>query len=155
MDIHLNISYPLLKCAVAVFSSLKMSNSESHIQYFDCVECSIFTGGSGTLEAFDLSLDRLTIILNIKGLPDATQMELLKRFDRFDVNFDDLQGFLDTLFTASFTSKSKIIKISKPKKLSKKQVKQPKSDVNPVAPSTNAARAANPSSVVKDVKCSP
>ena len=78
MDLCLNISYPPLKRAVPVFSSLKMSNSESHIQYFDQVKHSMLTGGLGTREAFDLSLDRLTIILTKKGLPDATQVELFE-----------------------------------------------------------------------------
>ena len=112
----------------------------------------MFTGGLSTWEAFDLSLDRLTIILTIKGLPYATQVEIFKRFDTYDVNLDNMQKFLDTLSTASFTSKSNINKISKPKQ-KKKRNKQLKGNVNPVGPSSTAARAANQSVVVKHGKC--
>ena len=120
MDQRLNISHPPLKRAFTVFSSLKKSSTESHIQFLDRVKRTLVTGGLGTQEAFDLSWDRFIIILTIKGLPDVAQLELLKITDTFYVNLDNLQRFLDTFLTASSSSKNNINKISISKKVTKK-----------------------------------
>ena len=101
MDRKLELVFPPLKYAVSIFSVLHKCPQETYIQFYERVKQTLITGGIGTKESFDLSQDRLIIILVIKGLNNSDQNEIVHKFDTFDINNDNLMCFLSTLTTVS------------------------------------------------------
>ena len=90
MDQKLEVLFPPLKRAVSLLTSLKKSPQETHLQYLERVKSALIVGGIGTRTSFNLSWDKLTIKLVIKGLSNADQCKIFCCFDIFNISMDNL-----------------------------------------------------------------
>ena len=67
MDKKLEVQYTPLRHLIELFSSFKLSNTESPRTFLDRVEIGMTHGGIGTKEVMNLNWDRLLTCLVIKG----------------------------------------------------------------------------------------
>ena len=84
MDQKLEIYWPSLKRIVDLLTSPKKVPHESHIQFLERAQKKMITGGVGSKHQFSLYLDKLLIVLILKGSPLGDQNKILKKFDTVD-----------------------------------------------------------------------
>ena len=144
MDNKLNLTHPPLKRAMGLLPNLKKGGNKSYVQFYDCVKKALVTGGIGSWKIFNLNWDHLMVILVVKGVDQAAQIELLKKFDSFEISPENLNHFLSTMTTANSGNYSNVNTISKGSSTNKNSNKTSIS---------LAVKAANPSASIKNGKC--
>ena len=109
MDNKLEVLLPPLKRAVNLLTCSKKSPQETHHQFLERVKAALIVGGIGARTSFNLSWDRIMIILVIKGLSNSDRCEILCRFGTFNISMDILNKFLLTLISVASNNSSVIM----------------------------------------------